>query len=89
MLDVIVDQRETFHGQILAANVTQSNPAIAQYLHSGGSVAALSGLVNLQSAIISYQDATIFIAFIAFIFTPLVFLMRKPKGPTGPVEIGH
>ncbi len=89
VLDVIVDQRETFHGQILAGSVTQSNPAISQYLSGGGSVGGLSGLVNLQSAIISYQDATLFIAFIALIFTPLVFLMRKPKAPAGPIEIGH
>ncbi len=86
-LDVVIDQRESFHGQVLGENITLANPQIRGFL-SHGSVAQLSGLVNLQSTIVSYADATFVIAVVALAFTPLVLLMRKPKAPHGPIEIG-
>jgi DHA2 family multidrug resistance protein len=79
-LDVFIDQRETFHGSVLGADAVRSNPAVAQFLASGGKVAQLAGIVHVQSTILSYADATFLVAIVAAVCTPLVLLLRKPKG---------
>jgi DHA2 family multidrug resistance protein len=87
VLDVFLDRREAFHSSVLTANTTLSNPAVSQFVKSG-SLTALSGVVNGQALVLSYADATFAIAIVCAFCAPLIFLMRKPKAPAGPVEIG-
>jgi DHA2 family multidrug resistance protein len=88
LLDVVIDQRETFHSEVLGANATTASIPVQQFLQHGGTAQQLSGLVNDQAAILAFADATYVIAAVALLCTPLVFLMRKPKKPGGPVEVG-
>jgi DHA2 family multidrug resistance protein len=87
-LDVVIDQRMTFHSEILGANINHANPVVQQFLFHGGTLRGLIGLVNGQAAILAYADATAVIAIVAVLVTPLVLLMKKPKKVGGPVEIG-
>ncbi len=88
LLDVLIDRRMTLHSEVLGANETMANPVVQQFLHHGGTIDALSGLVTSQAAILAYADATWATAVLAFVSIPLVLLMRKPIAPTGPVEVG-
>jgi MFS transporter, DHA2 family, multidrug resistance protein len=88
LLDVVIDQRQTFHSEVLGANATAASIPVQQYFAHGGSTARLSAIVNGQAAILAFADATFVIALVALLFTPLVFLMRKPAKPGGPVEVG-
>lgn len=84
-LDVIIDRRWSFHSAILGGAITRSNPTVQHYLQHG-SIAQLSGLVNLQAAILAYADATFATAVVAALFMPLVFVMRNPKKRAAPAE---
>ncbi len=86
-LDVLIDRREAFHSEILGAGETLSNPAVHQFLQHG-SAGGLSQFVNVQAVILAYADATLAIAIIAVLCAPLIFFMRKPTAPPGPIEIG-
>ncbi len=76
-LDVLIDQRLTFHSQILGAATTMSSSAVRNFLH-GGTVDQLSGIIYTQAAVLSYADATLAIAVLCLLCAPLVLLMRKP-----------
>jgi DHA2 family multidrug resistance protein len=91
MLDVFIDQRESFHSSLLGAGSTLDSASVQRFLHAGGTVDQLSGLVAQQSTILSYADATFLVAIIAVACTPLVMLLRKPKAGAAPpahVEMG-
>jgi DHA2 family multidrug resistance protein len=81
LLDVVIDQRWTFHSILLGTTETLARPEVRTFL-SHGTVAQLSGIVNDQAAIFAYADATLVIAFISIACVPLVLLMRKrrPEG---------
>ena len=88
-LDVYLDRRQSFHSAILGANATLANPNVAQFLHTN-SLGALAAAVNGQALILAYADATLAIAIVCIACAPLIFFMRKPKAPKGPVEVaGH
>ena len=87
-LSVFLDQRQSFHATILGADATTANPAVHQFLQSN-SIGALAGAVNGQALILAYADATLAISVVCVVCAPLIFLMRKPKAPSGPVEVGH
>jgi DHA2 family multidrug resistance protein len=82
LLDVVIDQRWTFHSILLGSTETLSRPEVRTFLRHG-TVAQLSGVVNDQAAILSYADATLTIALISIVCVPLVLLMRKKKPPVG------
>jgi MFS transporter, DHA2 family, multidrug resistance protein len=86
-LSVFLDQREAFHSSVLTSNATLSNPAVSLFLQSNSRI-ALDAVVNGQALVLSYADATFAIAFVCAVCAPLIFLMRKPKVPKGPVEVG-
>ena len=88
LLDVVIDQRMTFHSEVLGANATAASIPVQHFFQQGGTAAQLSGIVNGQASILAFADATFVIALVALLFTPLVFLMRKPAKPAGPVEVG-
>jgi DHA2 family multidrug resistance protein len=86
-LDVVLDQRWSFHSVILGGGIVASNPNVTQYLRTG-TIGGLASIVNGQAAILAYADATFVVAIVAAAFMPLVFLMAKPKRAAGPVEVG-
>jgi len=86
-LDVLIDQRWTFHSEILGANESLSNPVVHDFLQHG-SAGQLADIVNGQAVILSYADATLAIAIVCIVCAPLIFFMRKPKAPAGPIEMG-
>ncbi len=87
-LDLYLDRRQTFHAEILGANATLANINVQQFLHDH-TLGALSSAVNGQALILAYADATLAISVVCIICAPLIFFMRRPKAPAGPVEIGH
>ena len=87
-LSVFLDQRQYFHAMILGANATLGNPNVSQFLLNHP-LAQLSSLVNGQALILAYADATLAISIVCVLCAPLIFIMRKPKKPAGPVEMGH
>jgi DHA2 family multidrug resistance protein len=86
-LDVLIDQRWTFHSEVLGAGENLANPAVHDFLQRG-SAAQLGALVNGQAVILAYADATLAIALVCIVCAPLIFFMRKPKAPAGPIEMG-
>ena len=87
-LSVYLDQRQYFHAVILGANATLGNANVAAFLQNN-TLGALAGLVNSQALILAYADATLAISVVCVVCAPLIFIMRKPKKPAGPVEVGH
>jgi DHA2 family multidrug resistance protein len=87
-LSVYLDRRQYFHAEVLGANATLSNPNVHQFLQTNP-LSALSQAVNGQALILAYADATLAISVVCVVCAPLIFLMRKPKAPAGPVEVGH
>jgi DHA2 family multidrug resistance protein len=87
-LGVLLDRTWTQHSVDLDAHARLSNPVIQMFLQRGGNIQELAGIIDLQSAIIAYADVTFAIAVMCAVSIPLVFLMRKPKAPAGPVEMG-
>ncbi len=86
-LDVFIDRRWTFHSEILGAGESLSNPAVHDFLRHG-TTSQLAGFVNEQAVILAYADATLAIAIVCVLCAPLIFFMRKPKAPAGPIEVG-
>jgi DHA2 family multidrug resistance protein len=85
-MSFFVDQREAFHSAVLAGALT------LEHLHTSnfsGSFAALSALLNAQSTVMSYADATFLIAAVGLLSVPLVFLLRRPGRLNRPVEIAE
>jgi DHA2 family multidrug resistance protein len=87
-LDLYLDRRQSFHSVILGGNATLGNPNVAAFLHTN-SLAALARAVDTQALVLSYADATLALSIMCVACVPLIFFMRKPKVPKGPIEVGH
>jgi DHA2 family multidrug resistance protein len=87
-LSVYLDQRQYFHAEILGGNANLANANVQQYL-TNHSLGALSSIVNGQALILAYADATLAISVVCVVCAPLIFIMRKPGKPAGPIEVGH
>jgi DHA2 family multidrug resistance protein len=81
-LDVVIDQRWTFHSIALGSAATLASPEVQRFL-THGTVAQLAGVANNQAAILAYADATLVIALISILCLPLVLLMRKRRPDAG------
>ncbi|MGH7729244.1 MAG: DHA2 family efflux MFS transporter permease subunit [Vulcanimicrobiaceae bacterium] len=88
LLNVVIDRRWSYYSTLFGANQTLANPQTRAFL-AHGSVAQLSRIVNGQAAVAAYADAALVIAVVGALFIPLIFLMRKPQAPAGPVGVGH
>jgi DHA2 family multidrug resistance protein len=82
-LSVYLDQRQSFHADILRGTATAANGNVQQFL-TDHSLVALSNAIEGQAIILAYADATFVIALVALVSVPLVLLMRKPKSPKAP-----
>jgi DHA2 family multidrug resistance protein len=74
VLTVFIDQREAFHSTILAAGATLGNLNVRDF---AGTTAQLAHLIDVQSVVISYADATYLIGILCMLCLPLVFLLRR------------
>ncbi|HTU70486.1 MAG TPA: DHA2 family efflux MFS transporter permease subunit [Candidatus Baltobacteraceae bacterium] len=83
-LDVIIDRRWSFHSSVLGANANLQAPAVALFLQHGGTTGELARLVNAQAAILAYADATMVIALVCLLCTPLVLFMRRRRAIAAP-----
>jgi MFS transporter, DHA2 family, multidrug resistance protein len=83
-MSVFIDQREAFHSTILGASATLANANVRGF---AGTREQLAGLIGTQSTVLSYADATFFIALLGVLSVPLVFLLRRPRKTHKPVEI--
>ena len=93
------------HINILTEHIVPSNPAAASLMTSlkSGMVAqgmdtvtaahqayaAVFSMVERQAAMLSYVDAFRFLSAMFVMVLPLIFIMKKPKGPGGPGSMGH
>jgi DHA2 family multidrug resistance protein len=84
VLSVLLDQRQTFHADILRAAATADNENVRAFLRDH-SLTALSGAIEGQAIVLAYADVTYVIALIGLLSVPLVLLMRKPKAAKTPV----
>jgi DHA2 family multidrug resistance protein len=76
VLTVFIDQREAFHSTILGAGMTLGNLNVRDF---AGSTAQLAHLVDVQSIVISYADATYLVGMLCVLCLPLVFLLRRRR----------
>jgi DHA2 family multidrug resistance protein len=87
LLLLIEERREDFAQQMLAANVTLSNPAVSNLLSSSHdtaqAVAKLSGMVVQNSTVIAYDYVFRLCGIIFALSIPMVFLLTKPKAAAG------
>jgi DHA2 family multidrug resistance protein len=83
-LSVYLDQRQSFHADLLRTTATLANGNVAQFLHQH-SLVALSNEVEGQAIVLAYADATFVIALVGLVSIPLVLLMRKAKPAEAPV----
>ena len=83
-LDVIIDRRWSFHSSVLGSNVTLTSPAVHAFLQHGGSAGQLAEIVNGQAAILAYADATMVIAAVCILCSPLVLFMRRRSQKAAP-----
>ncbi|HEV8019900.1 MAG TPA: DHA2 family efflux MFS transporter permease subunit [Candidatus Lustribacter sp.] len=74
-LTVFIDQREAFHSTMIAAGATLGNLNVRDF---AGTTAQLAHLIDVQSVVISYADATYLVGILCVVCLPLVFLLRRP-----------
>jgi MFS transporter, DHA2 family, multidrug resistance protein len=86
VLAAFIDQRESFHSTILAASATIRNLNIRDFAGTGPQ---LAHLIDTQSVVLSYADATYLIGLLGVFCLPLVFLLKRPKAAARPVEISE
>lgn len=89
VLTVFVDQREAFHSTILAGAATLSGLSHRGFSATSEQVRRLAGQIGAQSTVLSYADASYFIAVLGVICIPLVFLLRRPKAAPRILEISE
>lgn len=85
-LTVFVDQREAFHSTILGGAATLAKLSVHGY---AGTTPQLARIIDTQSTVLSYADATYLIGLLGVLCIPLVFLLRRPKAVRRPVEISE
>ncbi len=83
-LSVYLDQRQTFHADLLRGAATLGDQTVREFLRTH-SLLALSNTIEDQAIVLAYADATYIIAIVAVISLPLVLLMRKAKAANAPV----
>jgi hypothetical protein len=78
----LLDHRSTVHMTELAGTITPAHVPVAEYLQSGGSIAALAALVNAQAQSLAFDDVMIGFAALVLLTIPIVFLADVRPGPS-------
>lgn len=83
ILELVQTRREDFAQQMLAANVTLANPAVNAMIGGAhdraAAIGALSGMVNVNATVLSYDYIFRFCAIVFVISIPMVLLFKKPS----------
>jgi DHA2 family multidrug resistance protein len=82
-LVTLLDRRGALHLDELAGRITLQSPAVQQALQHHAPLALLAGLVQQQAATMAFADAFYVLGAVTLILTPLVFLLRAPRGSAG------
>jgi DHA2 family multidrug resistance protein len=87
LLEVLQERREDFAQAIFASSVTLSNPMVGNMLKNAGNHAAalssLSGMVDQDATVVSYDYIFRFCAIVFLISLPTVMLLSVPKKASG------
>jgi DHA2 family multidrug resistance protein len=69
--------------RVTAGSSAWHNPAVSAAfdVHVPAAAALLDGAVNQQAAMIAYIDDFWFMLFLTLLVTPLLLLIRPPRGP--------
>jgi DHA2 family multidrug resistance protein len=86
LLDVVIDRRAEFHSTVLGSAVNLTAQPVAQFLQSH-SLAQLSALVQGQSLVLSYADASLLVGASSLVCIPLILLMRRRSAAPSLAEI--
>jgi DHA2 family multidrug resistance protein len=103
LLTTLLAQREAFHRTVLIEKLAYSDPKVLERVGTltsgfaravdpatahGRALKVLDGAVNVQAAVLSFNDTFWVTAVLFVVALPLVFLLGKP--PTGvKVSAGH
>jgi len=90
ILVTLLDRRGAAHLSDLAGNATLRNPAVVEFLMHKLPLAQLFGIINREATTMAFADASMFLALLSLVLTPLVLLMRKGaphSGPPRPISI--
>ena len=77
--------RESYHSTVMAGNLTAASPAVQHFL-STNPVGQLAQMAYAQSAIVSFEDINLVIAWLGVACIPLIFLLRRRK-QAGPIHV--
>ncbi len=87
VLVTLLDRRGEFHLNQLAGTITASRPAVAQALQQHAPIAVIAQLVGQQASAMAFADAFYVLGALTLLLTPLVFLLRSPRGSAGTPAI--
>jgi MFS transporter, DHA2 family, multidrug resistance protein len=80
VLVTLLDRRGAQHLDTLAADITLRNPAVAAALQQHVPLAQLAGAVSQQASVMAFADAFYSLGAVTLVLTPLVLLLRRPRG---------
>jgi DHA2 family multidrug resistance protein len=87
VLVTLLDRRGEFHLNVLAGGVTLAHPAAVQALQHHAPIEAIAGLVAQQASAMAFADAFYVLGALTLLLTPLVFLLRSPRGSAGHAAV--
>jgi hypothetical protein len=58
-------------------------------LQAHAPLSAVAGIVSQQAATMSFADAFFFLGVVTLVLSPLVLLLRPPKGAAAAAPAGH
>lgn len=83
VLVTLLDRRGAQHLDTLAGDITLRNPAVAAALQQHVPLAQLAGTVSQQASVMAFADAFYSLGAVTLVLTPLVLLLRRPRGSIG------
>ena len=89
VLVTLLDRRGAFHQDHLAASINLASPAVQHALQAHAPLSAVAGIVSQQAATMSFADAFFFLGVVTLVLSPLVLLLRPPKGAAAAAPAGH
>jgi DHA2 family multidrug resistance protein len=89
VLTVFVDHREAFHSTVLAGSATLGGLHDRGFAAGPAQITQLAHVIDTQSTVLSYADASYLIAILGVLCIPLVFLLKRPRAARRTAEISE
>ncbi|MBV8153386.1 MAG: DHA2 family efflux MFS transporter permease subunit [Candidatus Eremiobacteraeota bacterium] len=80
-LVTLLDRRGAQHLDTLAGSVTLRQPAVQHAIAQQAPLARLAAVVGQQASTMAFADAFFVLGVVTLVLTPLVLLLRSPRGP--------